>query len=133
MLAGLPGDRTPNKRDWERVSRAWAAEQWACGHLLCAVSQSLPLTALALALSGLGLAPGLTEQFKIVGHVVPEHAQTEGFAWLATAGQAGSAAAAVVTGFLAAPWPFLFSAALVAAAALTLPRVRRSEARSTAL
>jgi MerR family redox-sensitive transcriptional activator SoxR len=26
VLAGLPGDRTPNKRDWERVSRAWAAE-----------------------------------------------------------------------------------------------------------
>lgn len=121
----LYGARRPPGSDLQHLAACLAL--WACGHLLCAVSQSLPLTALALALSGLGLAPGLTVQFKIVGRVVPEHAQTEGFAWLATAGQAGSAAAAVVTGFLAAPWPFLFSAGLVAAAALTLPRVRRSE------
>ncbi|WP_155375614.1 MFS transporter [Catellatospora vulcania] len=94
-------------------------------YLPLALTLSLPLTGLALVVTGLWLPPVLTGVFLVVDRIAPEGTAVEAFAWVATAFAVGSAAGAAVAGtvtegsgaaagFLLAPPAILCGAGLLA-------------------
>ncbi|WP_144127491.1 MFS transporter [Catellatospora sichuanensis] len=76
----------------------------AASYLPLALTLSLPLTGLALVVTGLWLPPALTGIFLVVDRVAPPGTAVEAFAWIATAFAVGSGAGAAVAGTVVQGW-----------------------------
>jgi hypothetical protein len=110
---------------------ALAALAWGTGcGLAAATVAELPVVAAALAVGGVGIAVMFTAQFELAGRHAPAQRTTEVYAWMATAGQLGTAVAALIAGTLGGPAALVLAGLWPMLGALTAPpdpAVRRVE------
>ncbi|WP_329002164.1 MFS transporter [Kribbella sp. NBC_00709] len=127
VAGALPGRRTSYL--WRRAALV------AAGMLLCvfATWSSVSL-GIALALSGLTLAPAIGALYERLGSLTPDVARTEVFGWMGSAAMGGAAIGAAVSGAviegLGVRYVWVLAAVLAGASAVLLLRVppeRRSE------
>jgi MFS family permease len=108
--------RTPLPRQYALWASALAASL-----VLFAVMPNPLALGLALAIGGATIAPGLTVQHSLVGHVAPASMRTEAYTWMITLSVAASALGGAIAGVLAdhaGPAPaFLLGALAVAGTA----------------
>ena len=120
VAGALPGRRTSYL--WRRAALVGA------GMLLCVFATSSPVTlGIALALSGLTLAPAIGALYERLGALTPDVARTEVFGWMGSAAMGGAAigsalAGAVIEGF-GVQYVWLLAAVLAAISTVLLLRV----------
>lgn len=120
VAGALPGRRTSYL--WRRAALVGA------GMLLCVFATSAPVTlGIALAVSGLTLAPAIGALYERLGALTPDVARTEVFGWMGSAAMGGAAigsavAGAVIEGF-GVRYVWLLAAVLAAISTVLLLRV----------
>ncbi|MGZ0152033.1 MFS transporter [Kribbella sp. WER1] len=121
VVAGaLPGRRTSHL--WRRAALV------AVGMLLCVFATGSPVSlGIALALSGLTLAPAIGSLYGRLGALTPDVAKTEVFGWMSSAATAGGAIGAAVAGAiidgLGVRYVWLLAAVLAVLSTVLLLRV----------
>ncbi|HEY9333761.1 MAG TPA: MFS transporter [Kribbella sp.] len=120
VAGALPGRRASYL--WRRAALV------GVGMLLCVFATSSPVTlGIALALSGLTLAPAIGALYERLGALTPDVARTEVFGWMGSAAMGGAAigsavAGAVIEGF-GVQYVWLLAAVLAAISTVLLLRV----------
>jgi MFS family permease len=132
ILLGIWGVGSALGGVWFGTRRVRTALSRQFAWLLAAVAATLAVFAvmpgplalgIALVLGGAAIAPALTVENALVGHIVPTGMMNEAYTWVVTVSVAASAAGGAVTGVIVdrpggVPWAFLLAAGAVAVGAL---------------
>jgi MFS family permease len=102
---------------------AWFLGGVAVSFLVLAVMPNPLALGIALVVGGATIAPALTVETNLVGRIAPAGMLNEAYTWVVTVSVAGSAAGAAVAGIIVdqpggLPWAFVFTATVLAVAAL---------------